>query len=200
MRFAVAFIGLVAAATMCRSNLVPIERKAAPNYFPLKAGSEWHYSGESNGQKVQATNRIAKVEVIDGTPLARLETTIGGQVMASEHLSSTDKGIFRHRFNGIEITPPVCLLRYPIKIGDKWESEPKVGEQKVKMKCQIGEEEVEVPAGKYKAVTLDLEADVNGIKITTRYWFVEGMGFVKQTADFGGNKVLLQLEKFVPGM
>src|SRR5215211_8271492 len=75
----------------------------------------------------------------------------------SEHLSSTAKGLFRHRYNGSEISPPVRLLSFPIRIGETWESEHTCGGQKFKVHGRVGCEEVEVPAGKFKAITLHLQ-------------------------------------------
>jgi hypothetical protein len=197
-RFA-AFLLVLLTVASSASPQDPGGKKAPPDYYPLREGTKWHYRVEVGGKMVQVTNQIAKVETIDGQPLARLETVVGGQVTASEHLRTTAQGIFRHRYNGIDVTPPLCLLKYPVKDGESWASDVKIGGMQLKVRCRVGrEEEVEVPAGKYKAVTSDVETEVGGVKITTKYWFASGVGVVKQTADLGGKAVSLQLEKFEP--
>lgn len=170
-----------------------------PDYLPLKEGMKWHYQVEGNGVKVPLITQVAKIESINGQPLARVETVAKGMVVASEHLSNTPQGIFRHRFNGVDVSPPVCVLKYPVKNGASWESENKLGEQKAKMACRVGSDEVEVPAGKYKAVTVQVDAEVEGMKLTTTYWFAAGVGIVKQTVEFGGRKTTMALEKFERG-
>ena len=45
------------------------------------------------------------METIDGKALALVETVINGMVSTSEHMQTTDKGVFRHRINGVELSP-----------------------------------------------------------------------------------------------
>jgi hypothetical protein len=191
---------LVLVATVAASPwLLADDKVKPPEYLPLKEGLKWHYQVEANGQKLQLVTQVAKIEAINGQSLARLETVSGGTVAASEHLSVTAKGIFRHRYNGVEISPPVCLLKFPVKNGASWESENKVGEQSAKMVCRVSSEEVEVPAGKFKTVSVQVVADAAGMKITTTYWFAAGVGIVKQTAEIAGQQIEMKLEKFERG-
>src|SRR6202007_2919811 len=104
--------------------------------------------------------QVTKIEKIDGLTLARLEVFVNGDAIASEHLSSTAAGLFRHRYMGSEFTPPVCFLKFPIRSGDTWESEHQSGELRFKVACRVGSDEVEVPAGKFKAVTATLTVTV----------------------------------------
>jgi hypothetical protein len=166
------------------------------NYYPLQVGNKWDYKVEAAGSSAQAVSRIVKVENIDGVSLARLEATVNGNVVANEHLRSDDKGVFRYRNNGQPIDPPICLLRYPAKSGDKWDGDITVGKEKGKYSCETREENVEVPAGKFKAmkVTVTLEAKMQ--KVTTSYWFVKDVGFVKQTVEAGDLIINMDLEKY----
>lgn len=176
------------------------DKASGPDYYPLKVGTKWTYRVQvGGGQPGQVINQIAKLEKIDDQQLARQETVVQGNVAATEHLSSSAKGIYRHRYNGVEVLPAVCVLRYPVKQGDSWGSEAKVGDQTIKMTSRVGEEEVTVALGKYKAITVQVDGDAGGVKIRTTYWFVANMGFVKQVADIGGNQITLELEKFEAG-
>jgi hypothetical protein len=141
------------------------------------------------------------MEKIDGKVLALMEGKLKGKLAATEHLSSTEQGIFRHRYNGAEVTPPVCLLRYPAKKGDSWEADAKIGDESVKMTCKVVDmaEEVTVPAGKYKAAHVDVEAETGGMKITTSYWFAPKVGMVKQTFGIAGKTIKMELEKYEEG-
>ncbi len=176
------------------------EDKAPPNYYPLQVGNTWHYRITVQGNTANAVSSIAKVETIDGVPLARLEATVNGKVVSVEHLSVTDKGVFRHRNNGQEITPPICLLKFPVKAGSKWDGDIAVGKEKGKYFCEAAEESVTVAAGKFKTlrVAIRLESEENGNKKTvqTTYWFAQNVGFVKQTVEAGNLNVSGELEKF----
>ena len=193
----------VAMALVGGASIFAAVDETTPDYYPLKVGTKWHYDFSANGNKMTVINAIAKVEDIDGQSLSRLETTIDNQVKATEHLTVTDKGVFRHRIKGIAITPPVCLLKFPVKDGETWNADVKIGEQQITLKAKAGkEEEVTVPAGKYKAVTSELEVTAGGDNVKTRYWFAKDVGVVKQTIEINSTKEInstnieLELSKF----
>ena len=167
----------------------------ANNYYPLQAGNEWTFKVTVGGNSVTAISRIAKIEKIDDLSLSRLEASINDKIIATEHLNQTKEGIFRHRNNGQEITPPICLLKYPVKAGAKWEGPITVGKDAGKYAAEATEEEVEVPAGKFKALKVAIALESNKQKINTTYWFVKDLGFVKQTVVTAQLNILMELEK-----
>ncbi|MCY2940148.1 MAG: hypothetical protein NTV50_00590 [Planctomycetota bacterium] len=173
------------------------------SYYPLKAGNKWTYQIESDtaakGSKL--INQIAKIEKIDGVSLSRLETTAKGKVVASEHLSITDKGIFRNRYNDEKINPPICILKFPTKKDSTWKTESMTGAEKLSVSCKSDEEEIEVPAGKFKTVKVVMDAEVvgAGIIVSTTYWFAQGVGIVKQHVNINSMQFTLLLEKFEEG-
>jgi hypothetical protein len=173
--------------------------KKTPSYYPLQVGNQWTFHLDANGNTARAVSRIAKIETIDEIPLALLEASVNGKVVASEHLRQTSEGIFRYRNNRAEITPPVCLLKYPAKSGDKWGGDLKVGDDKGKYNAEAFEENIEVKAGKFKAmrVTLKVESPREGV-VTTSYWWVPNVGFVRQTVNTARLNVVMELEKFQP--
>jgi hypothetical protein len=168
----------------------------APNYYPLQEGNQWTYQLTVNGNAQTMVSKIAKIETIDQVKLARLEADVGGNVGQTEHLQQTDKGIFRHRSNGLEVSPPLMLMKYPFKAGEKWGGEFTALGQKAKYTCEAGEETVEVVAGKFKTARIVLTVEQNGVTIGTTYWFAENIGFVKQTVDLNGINILAELQKY----
>jgi hypothetical protein len=168
----------------------------APNYYPLQVGNQWHFRVEVGANSATAVSTIAKTETIDGIMLSRLEATINGKIIATEHLRQTDKGVFRYRNNGQEITPPICLIKYPAKSGAKWDGDITVGTEKGKYSCEAKEENIEVAAGKFKAMRVAIKLDSQGKTVHTTYWFVPEVGFVKQTVDAGDLNIVMELEKY----
>ncbi len=169
-----------------------------PNYYPLDKGNAWHYKVTANGQNASIVTRIAKIEELNKQMLARLESP---NVAMTEHLLQNDEGVFRVRFNGLEVTPKFRLIHYPAKVGAKWHGEFTVEKDKGKHKYRgeiQKEEEVDVPAGKFKTIKVYIELEENGNKVKTTYWFARDVGFVKQTFDSPGISVLLELEKTEP--
>jgi hypothetical protein len=164
-----------------------------PNYYPVEEGNEWKFRVTANDKTDTITTRIAKIETINGEKLSRLEASKGN---VTEHLSQTEKGIFRHRLNGLEVSPPLQLLPYPAKVGAKWGGDITIQKMKLKYTGEIeAEEKVEVPAGVFKTLRVTIKMEQNGMEVVTSYWFAKDVGFVKQTVEIGGISVLLELEK-----
>lgn len=171
---------------------------AGADYMPLKVGNKWLYKADFGGQTVEVGQSVAKIEKKDGKDIAQVETEFGGQVI-TEQISSSDKGVFRYSFQGQPVDPPIQALKLPAKKGDTWDVKFSVQGQEMKavMKTE-GEEEVTVPAGKYKAVIVSMEMDAMGQKVAVTSWFAPNVGIVKQKFDLGGISGTSELEKFTP--
>ena len=128
------------------------EKGKAPDYFPLTVGTKWIYEVRGEGLKKKLKTSLPKFETIDGKKMAVVETVVEGMVTGTVHMVVTDKGVLCHRMNGVELSPPICLLKYPVKKDDTWEVEATLGSEKMTVKGKaVDTEEVTVPAGKYKA-------------------------------------------------
>jgi hypothetical protein len=180
---------------------------AAPGqarYFPFKVGTKWRYRVErSNGETGTQVQQISEIEKIDSRAvLARLDLIAGGSVRLTEHVSNTARGIFRHRTNFIDISPPVRLLSFPVKEGKSWASKFKEGNFEGKVTCQVvGREEIEVPAGKYHTVIVEMVVEYVGAqkyRITT--WFAAGTGVVKDTIVIWGQPAWLEASVTTVGL
>ena len=197
MRKSLGMLILCLIGPMTQSASAPAEKEKPPDYYPLKEGNKWYYKVDGGvvDQKLVSV-QVAKIENIDGEKLARVESLVDGKVVATEHLTAMDKGVFRHRYNGAVVTPPICVIKLPFKKGDTWETEAKAGDLKIKVACKAGQEEVEVPAGKFNAISIVTEGDLGTVKILTTLWFADGVGMVKQTIEIAGQKKTLELEKY----
>lgn len=194
------FLPFLFGFTLFLTTNLAAQKPVEKSYYPISEGNKWHYLIKAEGQpERKLTYQIARIEMIDGESLARLETVINGNVAASEHLQITEKGLFRKRFNGTEINPPICLLKFPIKDGEKWENNTKIGPIELKVKCNLEFEEAVVPAGKFKCAKVHVETEQKGANIITTYWFAPEMGMVQQYVDINSKAFSIQLEKFESG-
>jgi hypothetical protein len=170
-----------------------------PNYYPLKVGTKWHYQLDGgNGQKVQLVSEIGGVDDVRGKSLARLDVAANGRKLpTTEHLRSDESGVFRVRMNDVEIDPPICLIKYPLKAGQTWSVETSAAGQKMKVDCSEGpSEEVQVPAGKYQAIPCTITVMQGPIRLKNVFWFAEDVGIVKQRSEVGPQTVILELTKY----
>jgi hypothetical protein len=176
------------------------DKEKTPDYYPLSLGMKWIYAVTNDGQKSKLTSQVARFDTIDGKKLAVVETVIEGTVTGTAHIAATDKGVFCHRMNGIELSPPICILKYPFKKDDTWEVETTVSTEKMTVKGKaVDTEEVTVPAGKYKALKADIDRTIPGMQVSATFWFAPDVGVVKQTMTGAGKETTLVLEKFDTG-
>ena len=174
------------------------ENLAATPYYPLKVGTRWQYKVGANSIAV----KVVKHEKVGDVNCALLETTRDDQVLAAEHIGVKADGIYRYTIGPFKPDPPFRILKLPAKKGDTWQVDTKIGAQEIKGSFSVTEEEVTVPAGKYKALSVvskGLETpDGNGnmVKLVFKFWFAEKAGMVKQTVQIGDRpEVAIELEK-----
>lgn len=155
-----------------------------PNYYPTEVGTRWVYDID-NG-KGELALRLVSVEEKDGVKIVTTEQRGTTQWLPFERVEISSRGLSQVEFFGYPIDP-WYTLKFPIKAGDKWSFEyartgPITGWKGTI--TVIGEEEVTVPAGKFKAVKTEWEIVADDgkaldkpMKSTT--WFAPGVGRVK---------------------
>ncbi len=174
-------------------------KEKAPNYYPLKVGTKWTYDLDTgNGQKVELISEIGGRDTFNGKSLARLEVAANGKKLpATEHLDSDAEGVYRVRMNNMEVTPPIQLIKYPLKEGQTWGGETSAAGQKMTVNCSEGKiEDVQVPAGKFKAIPTTITVTQGAVKLKNIFWFAEGVGIIKQRSEIGPQTVTLELKKY----
>lgn len=164
---------------------VPKAEKTDELYFPVQVGAKRVLFGPGRTETITVT----KVEEKEGKYTVTVETSfveLPGRKRSYVYEVSKD-GLFRKTQGGKTET----LLKLPYKEGTTWTSDDvKPGD---KLTYTVGkQEEVEVPAGKYKAIGVDVVLEQAGgetKKVT--YWYATGIGLIKEGAN--------ELKAFTPG-
>ena len=183
--------------------LVQDPKPAAP-FLQLKEGSTWTYVNGSSEGKVKVTGRekFGEVETFI------LVTEMGGSSTDKEYLSVDATGIRMHRIASektvTDYSQPFVRLKLPPVAGDKWEWKGDIGKEKATASfTNEGEEDITVPAGKFKAWKVTAVVEIAGVKHVGSNWFAPGVGIVKQQSKFesGGKKheSTIELKSFEPG-
>jgi hypothetical protein len=109
----------------------------------------------------------------------------------------SDAGIFLIEESGHRYDPPICVQPKAIKEKDTWKWEkPGI----VKWSFTAGpEEEVEVPAGKFKALRIDGEGESEGKLVKCNHWVLPGYPTIKTVLWIGKDKTVEILKSFTPG-
>lgn len=186
------------------------EKKKESLYFPVTVGTKRVVevtSASLTGSTTQtvigtaeATEMVTGVEVKNGVYTVTLERTFekaGGKQATVYEV--TDKGVVRPKVPGSD--EPMPLLMLGGQPGDTWTHRtPGWGGHTLKRTFTLGrEEEVEVPAGKYKAIKVESVGKLDVFDGRMTEWYAPGVGVVKSETRMGSFIFTSVLKEFTPG-
>ena len=149
---------------------------AQQDYFPLETGTSWTYKTDAGKDYVK---RVVGRETVGGVDCAIVQY---GDV-EKHWLSSSADGVRVHRSRGVHFDKPLLLFKFPLAAGDAWKGQSSVdGAEVLYSFTAVGEEEVEVPAGKFKAFRVDWSMG----SAAGKTWLARGVGPVKESFATGG--------------
>lgn len=176
-------LGLLLA--MAPAAPVPRVSKPAELYFPTKIGIKQVYRVEQS--KKEVVELVEDAEVKDGEVIVTVhrdpkDTTLPER----EKVSVSAKGLVRVEESGQPVRPPVWLLKLPHEPGAKWENV----HRSTKNTYTAGAvEEVEVPAGRFKATPVIRHWSILDTPVQTTDWYAPGVGLVKRVVRHGDREV-----------
>ncbi len=179
--------------------------------LPTTQGTTWKYQmiqefgkgvRPSAGQTVKVDSdgkvrlpvviKVGGTEKIDGVEAHRFELHRQGAVQAVQFVQVSDQGVFElARGNGqgdkVKYNHPQKMLSFPLKIGEKWENHAEAGDQKVEEKYEVvGQEPVEVPAGKFNAYHVHVVGTEPFRSVVDR-WYAPDVGEIKDVTEVRGS-------------
>jgi hypothetical protein len=165
--------------------------------LPTTEGTTWNYDlvrekpsvdldlTEPNEEEhLAVTYRLGGNEKVDNKDLQRLEIYRGDTLDSVDLIAVEESGIScpaRVDSEGAmtKLMPPQIMLATPLKTGTKWNFDGTIAKTKVNQRYEIaGEEDVDLPAGKFHAWRIHCE-QTSPTAATIDRWFVPGTGFVK---------------------
>jgi hypothetical protein len=164
------------------------------DYYPLQVGTTWIYRGADK----PLTIRVARHEVVDGTPCAVVETLRGKEVATTQHVFAKSDGVYALKNNDTRLSKPLPLLKLPPSPGLTWQVRFQIGGHDRLATYRIGKtEEIEVPLGKFEAIPLQSQIVEGGVRqMALTHWFAREIGMVKQVVQTEGQTRTYELEKF----
>jgi hypothetical protein len=184
--------------------LMPLICGAAGPILPTAEGTTWNYelAQERPSESLDLTEpnieehfavsyRLGAKEKIDNKDLRRLEIYRGDTLDSIDLIAVEEHGIIcpaRTDSKGAiaKLIPPQMMLRTPLKKGTHWNFDGTIGDTKVNQRYEVaGEEDVNVPAGKFHAWRIHCEQTLPAPATIDR-WFVSGTGFVRVETSVKG--------------
>ena len=150
--------------------------RAAADLLPTQPGTNWTYEltqelgagvnlpgvhPDKDGKiRTEVVYRLDGSQVIDGTDFLKFEMHRDHQVTNTELITIDDKGIhcgYRILPGGerVRLNPPQTIVATPLKQDDSWDFDGTAGGSHVHQHYLVmGEQEVVVPAGKFRAMRI----------------------------------------------
>src|SRR5262249_3305502 len=172
----------------------------AAHVIPTAPGTTWRYNmTEEIGKGLDISNlkadadgkirmpvlyRLEGTENVDGKDLLKFEMHRAGTITNTDLLSVDDHGIVcwaRINLDGqlVKLSPPQTMIAALLKQGAAWNFNGKGVDMKVQQHYDVvGEEKIDVPAGKFQAFRIHAEQTAPN-RMTIDRWFAPGVGIVK---------------------
>ena len=188
----------------------PLACISAEQLIPVGDGTTWTYEmvqerSESGNldltepnpkDRFAVTYRMGGTQRVDGKDLLKMEMYRDNALANTDLITVDERGIICPARTGekaalIKLNPPQTMLATPLKTGTEWNFDGQIGETKVRQHYKIaGEEDVDVPAGKFHAWRIHCE-QTSPTAASIDRWFVPGTGFVKVVTTISGPSGLL---------
>ena len=177
--------------------LMPLICGAAEPTLPTAEGTTWNYelaqerpsdsfdlTEPNEKEHFAVTYRLGGTQNVDRRDLRQLDIYRSDTLETVDLIAIEERGIVcpartDNKGSIVKLIPPQKMLAMPLKTGTAWSFDGTIGETTVIQRYQIaGEEEVDVPAGKFHAWRIHCEQTLPRPATIDR-WFVSGTGFVK---------------------
>jgi hypothetical protein len=132
--------------------------------------------------------RLDGTQKVDDKDFLKFEMHRAGVITNTDLITVDKRGVVcvaRIDLNGqiVKLDPPQILVAAPLQTGTTWEFNGEISHSKVHQHYEIiGEEDVEVPAGKFHAFHIRGKQKSPGAMTIDR-WFVNGTGIVKDVTE-----------------
>ncbi len=163
-------------------------------YYPTTVGDRWVTETKYSDRMETLTEIVTALEKKDGAMIVTVCKESDGKVQpAKSEMKVTDEGLFRMSAYGAVFEKPYPILKMPLKVGLTWTVEASGSTLKYKV---AKEEEIEVPAGKFKTFRLDVNLGENSL---ASIWYAPRVGVVRQEYKSNNLDYVKTLKEFKPG-
>lgn len=169
------------------------EGKKATYYYPTTVGTKLVFdSTHSNGAKSTITLLVKNVIAVKGGFRVTALRIVGNGSAINTVTEVASRGVLLIGSHDREHPEPELILKLPAIAGDSWPA-PKM-EGVVDAIHTVGKEvEIEVPAGKFKAIPVTTTLDGRkGAGTTT--WYAPGLGSIKTVVNLGDAEHVIVLK------
>ena len=156
--------------------------------IPTTDGTTWRYAFTREGETESGilTRQIFAPKNSNEQNTLRIETAINGIAYSTEFLKNESNAILATAYrvqggNTETFDPPITILPGDLGFGIEWNYRGPIAGLDLNLSLKIvGEGDIEVPAGKFRALHFRGEKN-EGLLTVADFWFVRGVGSIKET-------------------
>ena len=167
---------LLLALTVLLAPAAPRDDKEL--FFPVAVGSKWVYRTVTKNNPEEFTEVITESEAGDVYTIIKIGSEMNGKMTTVRQLSVSSQGLFLGKEGKKAAAPLDAVIKFPLKKDETWTVE--IGKNAHRKYVIKGEEEVVVPAGKFKTIRVDISILRDGQPFTEiSEWYAPRTGMVK---------------------
>jgi len=156
--------------------------------IPTADGTTWRYAFTREGETEPGTltRQVFAPKNPEEQSILRIETAINGIAHSTEFLKNESNAILAiaYRVQGGKpeaFDPAITILPGQLSFGAEWNYRGPVAGLDLNLPLKIvGDGDIEVPAGKFRALHFRGEKN-EGLLTVADFWFVRGVGSIKET-------------------
>src|SRR5262245_32649310 len=165
-------VGVATAAPALKDNPGP--------YFPSRVGDTRVYESRATSGTYEVTETVVRVEGDGPALLIHYDWACDGESRGPATVRLSDAGVFRVLAADGAGPPARPILRFPLHDGATWAEERPAdpfGAPAYRATFKVGRaEDVEVPAGRFRAVRVEVTETVADVTYRTRQWYAPRVG------------------------
>lgn len=185
-------------------------------YYPLEIGQKWTYRIKDLAAPQPKGNPAREVVVevereeiysskdkekmgakeVDTKHTGFILKMTSGDKVTRDHVVVLEQGVHRVHASGIAMTPPLLFFKLGVKPGETWTAESVSRDTTIKASFAWKNDIVEVPHGKHAAILVTSVLKRGDERDEIDYWFVSGIGMVKQRIKSKNHDLVLELVNF----
>jgi hypothetical protein len=158
--------------------------------IPTADGTTWRYTFTREGETEPGTltRQVFAPKNPEEQNALRIETAINGSAYSTEFLKNESNAILATGYrvqgrNSEAFDPPITILPGDLGFGAEWNYRGPIAGLDLNLSLKIvGEGDIEVPAGKFRALHFRGEKN-EGLLTVADFWFVRGVGSIKETVS-----------------
>jgi hypothetical protein len=191
---------LVASAAVA----APALKDNPAHYYPTRVGDTAVHEIRTGDRTRESVEVVTRVEEKGGALHVTSEFQMDGQLPKFDRtVEVSDTGVTRYAAVGRNLDTAMRMLRLPAKVGATWHFEFRspAGEKRREFSYTITAvaEDVEVPAGRFKAIRVEGVSELQGRKTNTTTWYAPRVGMVKTVQASGEVETVSVLKAFTAG-